>query len=73
MSERIILRTGEALVEGDIDYLCADALFRCVAFTATTAASPTIGSNTSRDNRDRSVPTFRPFCPFVWAFFGTDW
>ena len=24
MSERIILRTGEALVEGDIDYLCAE-------------------------------------------------
>src|SRR4029077_6862795 len=24
MSERIILRTGEALVEGDLDYLCAE-------------------------------------------------
>ena len=24
MSDRIILRTGEALVEGDIDYLCAE-------------------------------------------------
>ena len=24
MSERIILRTGEALVEGDADYLCAE-------------------------------------------------
>jgi 5,6,7,8-tetrahydromethanopterin hydro-lyase len=24
MSERIVLRTGEALVEGDVDYLCAE-------------------------------------------------
>ncbi len=24
MSERIVLRTGEALVEGDLDYLCAE-------------------------------------------------
>ena len=24
MAERIILRTGEALVEGDMDYLCAE-------------------------------------------------
>lgn len=29
MAERIILRTGEALVEGDIDYLCADPRFGC--------------------------------------------
>jgi 5,6,7,8-tetrahydromethanopterin hydro-lyase len=24
MSERIVMRTGEALVEGDADYLCAE-------------------------------------------------
>jgi hypothetical protein len=29
MAERIVLRTGEALVEGDKDYLRADARFRC--------------------------------------------
>lgn len=29
MPERIVMRTGEALVEGDKDYLCADPRFGC--------------------------------------------
>ena len=29
MAGRIVMRTGEALVEGDKDYLYADAQFRC--------------------------------------------
>ncbi len=29
MAERIVLRTGEALVEGDKDYLCAEPRVGC--------------------------------------------
>ena len=29
MAERIVMRTGEALVEGDKDYLCAEPEFGC--------------------------------------------
>ena len=73
MPERIVMRTGEALVEGDADYLCAEPHRSLRTSGTTTTASPTIGSNTTRDSRERSVPVARFRCPFVWAFFGTDW
>jgi hypothetical protein len=61
MPGRIVMRTGEALVEGDKGHLCADAhhtprtsaLVPAPETTPYSRTSPGTGSNTSRD---RSLP-----------------